>query len=133
MFINHLAIRRLRLRVGHEACPAQSLLLARSQHEMIDPFKEVGGRLGPHAAGQLAGESIPLQEQSNAVAQELLGIVGQRPVKGLAGLGAGGGPRRRAPGSVSSRSVLVEPSISDLWLKIIQQRWESTAGSVRGT
>ena len=45
MFIDRLAIRRLRLRVGHEARFAQGLLLAGSQHEMIDPFKEVSARL----------------------------------------------------------------------------------------
>ena len=64
MFIDRLAIRRLGLRVGHEARFAQGLLLARSQHEMIDPFKEVGAGLVAHAVREAAGEGVPLQERS---------------------------------------------------------------------
>jgi hypothetical protein len=95
MFIDHLAIRRSPQRVGHEARFVQGRFLTRSQHEMIDPFKEVGGRLGPHPVGQLAGEGVPLQEESHALAQELFGGVGHRPVEGLADLGAGSHLRRR--------------------------------------
>ena len=82
-FIDRIAIRRFHLRIGHEARFAQGGLFTGSQHEMINPFKEVSTRLSPHSVGKPVGERIPVQEQGDTLAQELFSLISQRPVKAL--------------------------------------------------
>ncbi len=95
MFIGRLAGRRFRQRVGHEARLAQGVFFTGIQREVINPFKEVGARLGCHPAGQLAGESVPFQEPGQALAQELLSLISQRPVEALGRVGGGDRVGRR--------------------------------------
>ena len=85
MLIDRFVVGRFGAVFEHEACGQQCRFLIRREDQVIHPFEEVGAGLVAHAVGESAGEGVSLQEGADALAQELLGLIGQRPVEGQGG------------------------------------------------
>ena len=65
---------------GHAERSQQLFILGR-QDEMVDPFKKVGAGLVAHPPGQLAPETVALQERIHAFPQKFFRVKRQRPVE----------------------------------------------------
>ena len=73
--------RRAASRLLNQAGGTQFRGVLGPHHEMVDPLVEIRPGLLPHAGGQPARKAVVAQEGLDPAAQQVLGLIGQRPVK----------------------------------------------------